>query len=417
MDPRDCELLPGADVAAAMDWTRRFRGVAMLFQGCVLLLWIALGLPASAGAVHRGADYAPKKVLPLFVSWGGIGSVERISAAARMGVNIHRLPVGWPGPDGTYDFRSTDAMIRALHRAGIKVILHFFNHGVPRWFWEAHPDARPRDAHGKTTEDYPSPWNPHVRAAIERNMAAILRHLEDAHLLPMVDGVEIGVGMEGQLSYLWDTYRASDPYAVRAYRQYLANIYGGDLVQLNRDWGTHYPSFEAVLPPDHWQDTLECHAFERFYKQSLLDAAVEYSRVVRRYFQPRIWYWMAHFIKYPERRYAARYPIEYIGHLKHLGIADVVQTSSVSGWETRDEIQRLRRLGVRVVGEIAINPSPDEQREDAVTAKGLGCDGFFVGTLENLITADGQLTSAGRETARLIAAWKAGRPLAGASAP
>ncbi|MGC8667663.1 MAG: beta-galactosidase [Chthonomonadales bacterium] len=372
------------------------------------VLTVCLVPAAPLGGAGEGAARVP---VPLFVSWGGIGAGARIPTAARIGINLHRLPVGWPSADGGYDFRATDANIRALHRAGIKVILHFFNHGVPQWFWKAHPDARPQDAQGRFTEDYPSPWNPAVRAAIQHNMAAILKHLKEAHLLGMVDGVEIGVGMEGQLSYLWDTYRASDRWAVRAYRRYLTGIYGEDIAQLNRDWGTHYPSFDAITPPEHWQDTLECHTFEEFYKQGLLDAALAYAGVVRRYFRPRIWYWMAHFIKYPERHYAARYPLEYIRRLRELGMADVVQTSSVPGWETRAEVRGLQQLGVRVVGEIAITPSPEEQREDAVTAKGLGCDGFFVGTLENLFDAQGRPLPAGDETARLIAAWRAGRPL------
>ncbi len=380
----------------------------------VMPMWTLIGLMVCVGALSPASAERPRShgvPVPLFVSWGGIGSEARVWAAAHMGVNLHRLPVGWPDASGKYDFTGTDAMIRALHKAGIRVILHFFNHGVPQWFWKAHPDARPQDALGNVTEDYPSPWNPYVRAAVERNMAAILEHLKNVHLLSLVEGVEIGVGMEGQLSYLWDTYRASDPYALRAYHRYLTAIYNKDLGQLNRDWGTHYSSFDEIRPPAQWQDTLECHTFQEFYKQSLLDAAIAYSAVVRRYFRPRIWYWMAHFIRYPERHYAARYPVEYVRRLKALGIADVVQTSSVPGWETKDEIRRLKAIGVRVVGEISITPSPQEQREDAVTAKGLGCDGFFVGTLENLFSADGVPTPAGEETARLIAVWRAGRGL------
>jgi|YelNatPaOPRAMG01_1025707.scaffolds.fasta_scaffold21579_2 hypothetical protein len=348
---------------------------------------------------------------PLFVSWGGIGSVARVKEAAKIGVNLHRLPIGWPEENGHYDFRGFDAMIRALHEAHIKVIVHFFNHGTPQWFWKKHPDAEPRDSSGETTQAYPSPWNPYVRAAIEHNMSAILEHLRETHLLKWVDGVDIGVGMEGQLSYLWDKYRASDPYALKAWRRYLETNYDGDLTQLNRDWGTNYATFDAILPPPQWEDTMECHSFERFYEFGILNAALDYAKVVRRYFHPRIWFWVSHFIKYPERHYAARYPRLYMRHLKDLKMADIVETSSVPGWETRGQIDRLQKVGVRVVGEISITPTPDEQLQDALTAKGLGCNGFFVGTLENLISEDGRLTPAGKETERLIKEWKTGRSL------
>lgn len=370
----------------------------------IIPLLAALALFAG-GKVRANSEPRP----PIFVSWGGIGSVARVKAAAKMGVNLHRLPIGWPDENGRYDFREFDRMIRALHEAHITVIVHFFNHGVPQWFWKKHPNAAPRDASGETTHDYPSPWNPYVRAAIESNMSAILEHLKAKHLLKWVNGVDIGVGMEGQLSFLWDKYRASDPYALKAWRKYLETNYNGDLAQLNRDWGTNYTSWDTIPPPKQWEDTMECHSFERFYKTSILNAALDYAQVVRRYFHPRIWFWVSHFIKYPERHYAARYPRFFIRRLKALGMANIVETSSVPGWETLGQIRRLKDVGVRVIGEIHIGPSLEGQAQDASTSMSLGCDGFFVGTLENLITDDGKLTPVGEETAKLIREWKAGR--------
>jgi hypothetical protein len=65
-------------------------------------------------------------------------------------------------------------------------------------------------------------------------------------------------------------------------------------------------------------------------------------------------------------------------------------------------------MGLTVIGEIYITPSPQEQREHARLARELGCNGFFVGTLENLFDDKGNPTATGLETEKLIREWKEG---------
>jgi len=225
--------------------TASSRIAAMKIERCATVIALLCSfVPQVRGAAQ------PRPVR--FVSWGGIGGAARAQAAARIGVDTHRLPVGWPDATGRYDFEDFDRRLRWLREAGINVVVHFFNHGVPDWFW------------------------------------------------------------------------------------------------------------------------------------------------------------MSHFVRERERHYAARYPLYYMRRLKKLGRATVVQVSVVPGWQTKENIAGLKALGLRVIGEIYITPTAEQQREHARLAWNLGCDGFFVGTLENLFHEDGTPTAAGRETARIIRNWRHG---------
>ncbi|MGC9003244.1 MAG: beta-galactosidase [bacterium] len=368
---------------------------------CILFVWLLLSTEFPFVAYGQRADIH-------FVSWGGIGSIERVEAAAKIGIDAHRLPIGWPDEMGNYDFSNFDKMIIALHKAGIKVIIHFFNHGVPSWFWQRHPDAKPRNAVGESRDSFASPWNPFVLKQVKENMRKVLRHLKKTNLLSLVDGVEIGVGMEGQLSYEWDAFWAFDPYAIKAYRAFLKRYFHNDISKLNKEWSARYADFNQIYPPKEWAYTKECFLFEQFYRESIYKVAEELSNVVLEYFKPRIWYWMSHFIKYPERYYAARFPLYYMRKLRALNRADAVQISVVPGWQSREEVEKLKEMGLAVIGEIYITPTPQEQREHARLAWELGCDGFFVGTLENLFDEKGALTPTGKETEEIIKEWKNG---------
>lgn len=344
-----------------------------------------------------------------FVSWGGIGGAARAQAAARIGIDTHRLPIGWPDATGRYDFEDFDRKLRWLHEAGINVVVHFFNHFVPDWFWKRHPDARLCNAQGRRTGKFgPSLWHPAVLEAIRRNETAILEHLRKAGLLKWVDGVDVGVGHEGQLTYDWTGYWAFDPHALAAYRWFLVGRYRGDVERLNREWGTQHRSFVELRPPTRYTRSRECEVFEEFYREGLLQGAIALSEPVAARVKPRIWFWMSHFVRERERHYAARYPLYYMRRLKKLGRATVVQVSVVPGWQTKEDIAGLKALGLRVIGEIHITPTAEQQRQHARLAWNLGCDGFFVGTLENLFHEDGTPTAAGRETARIIRNWRRG---------
>jgi len=343
-----------------------------------------------------------------FVSWGGIGSLKRVKAAAKIGVDTHRLPLNpWDDEKGSYDFRLADQFLPALKEFGVTTIVHIFSHGVPEWFWRQHPEAMPRNEKGETDNSYGSVWHPLIRSKVREGIVALFDYLAERDLLRFVDGVEVGVAFEGQLSFMWDHFWAFDPNALSSYRFFLRGRYG-EVARLNAAWGTKFASFNQILPPTRWADTAECQDFLDFYRQSLLDAAEEWSGVVAVRFAPKIWLWLSHFIEPRQRPYAARYPALYMRRLKEMQRADVVIVSVVPGWQTKEEVAELRRMGLRVIGEWLIVPKAEEQVRQAQLAWDLGCDGFFVGTLENLVDEEGALTEVGQATRLAIERWRSG---------
>ncbi|MCS3919234.1 beta-galactosidase [Fervidibacter sacchari] len=341
-----------------------------------------------------------------FISWGGIGHPKRVRAAAQIGVDTHRLPINpWPDEQGRYDFRLAEIYLTALKEAGITTVIHIFSHGVPEWFWQKYPDAMPLNESGETDNSYGSVWHPKVRAQVRKGIVALLDYLGERDLLRLVDGIEVGVAFEGQLSYKWHHFWAFDPHALKAYRFFLRGRYS-EINRLNNTWGTRYRSFTEIKPPIRWSESPQCYDFLDFYRQSLLDAAEEWSEAVVAKFSPKFWLWLSHFIAPNQRPYAARYPAFYLRHLKKLNRADVAIVSVVPGWQTKEEIAELKELGITVIGEWEIVPNAESQRRQARLAWDLGCDGFFVGVLENLADEAGALTEVGKVTAEIISRWQ-----------
>ncbi len=344
-----------------------------------------------------------------FVSWGGIGHIKRVRAATQIGIDTHRLPLNpWSDEQGRYDFRIADTYLPALKEAGITTVVHVYSHGVPQWFWQKQPDAMPRNAQGETDATYGSVWHPKIWEQVRKGIIALLDYLGERDLLRLVDGIEVGVALEGQLSYMWHHFWAYDPCALMAYRFFLRGRYG-DIACVNTVWGTRYRAFANIYPPTRWSETPECSDFLDFYRQSLLDAAEEWSEVVAERFSPRFWLWLAHFIAPDQRPYAARYPAFYLRRLKELKRADVAIISVVPGWQTKEEVAELKGLGITVIGEWEIVPNSDMQIRQARLAWDLNCNGFFVGVLENLSDEDGSLTEVGKVTAKVIQRWQDGQ--------
>lgn len=366
-----------------------------------------LAAMVGTGILGRTAQEAPKTNAHVrFVSWGGIGSLKRVKAAKRIGIDTHRLPINpWSDEKGKRDFRLAEVYLPALKEADITTIVHIFSHGVPQWFWEKHPEAMPRNEKGEIIKEHGSVWHPLVRFNVCQGIEALFEHLERKNLMQYVDGIEVGVAFEGQLSYLWHHFWAFDPNALMAYRFFLRGRYR-DIEALAKAWGKRYKSFDEITPPTKWEDTQECGDFMDFYCQSLLDAAEEWSGFVASRFSPKIWLWLSHFIAPDQRPYSARYPKLYLQRLRELGRADVAIVSVVPGWQTKAEVDELKQMGIRVIGEWLITPTEEEQKRQAQLAWDLGCDGFFVGVLENLSDEDGNLTSVGKTTAQIIEQWK-----------
>lgn len=383
--------------------------------------------PLLVSSLERArADEAPPPVR--FVSWGGVGGLERAKGAASLGIDTHRVQIAWPERRDGYvgdQLARLEQRIRWLDKAGLNVIVHFMTHNTPDWFYERYPAAAPRSS-GGTFEDvrkahgwpayykHPNPAHPATLAHMERNILDVLGYLEEVNVLDRVDGVEIGVGMEGQLSYNWRHVWAFDDVSLEAYRDFLRVRYEERIDRLNRDWDMEYASFEDVTPPRSHQDAgkTEREVFTEFYRGNILRAAEAWRAAVRKKMSPDIWIWLTHFIREGrgERFYSARYPVYYMSQLKQPR-QTVAIVSAVPGWQTKEDVNRLNALDVVTIGEIRITPSPAEAREAAAGAFRLGCDGFFVGVLENLIQKNGTPTAAGRETKNIIGEWRAGGPI------
>jgi hypothetical protein len=360
--------------------------------------------------VHNKSAETRKSVQPVqFVSWGGIGSPNRVKGAASLGIDTHRLPLSpWPNAQGEYDFQAAAIYLPLLKRFGLKTVVSIFSHGVPDWFWQKYPDTKPKNAQGEHGTWAGSIWSPQVHVEVLKGIQEIIAYLSRHELLHLVDGVEVGVGMEGQLSYLWGSFWAFDPYALMAYRYFLRGRFPS-IKYLNTMWGTRYVEFADILPPLRYEQTAACRTFLDFYRQSILETAEAWSGAVATRFQPKSWVWLSHFIAPDQRPYAARYPEYYLCHLHRLGRADVAIVSVVPGWQTRQEVDGLRRLGLRTIGEWDITPTPNRQLQQAQLAWDLGCDGLFVGVLENLMDEQGHLNEVGSTTQRIIEQWRSGK--------
>jgi len=107
----------------------------------------------------------------------------------------------------------------------------------------------------------------------------------------------------------------------------------------------------------------------------------------------------------PAEYATARYPAFYMKKLKEMNRATHAILAVIESWQPEVVIPAVKDLGIKVIGEIWIEPTPAQQRKQAHLAKRYGCDGLFVGTLENLFHCDGSMTAVGKETAKTIGKW------------
>jgi beta-galactosidase GanA len=349
----------------------------------------------------------------VFLSWGGVGSKARAESAAEIGINMHRLPMWWgtcEKREGEFDFDGIDEVAGWILDAGMDLIVNFSNHGVPKWFFEKYPQARIRDALGRTdeVEGGPSYWFSRTRYCARRFMNEAIAYLIQKGIWDEIAGVEVCVQFEGQLSYpLSSQTWAFDRYALEAYSNYLKVKYANDIGRLNDDWGSKYKDFSSVLPPATYGEDKEHEVFLGFYRQNLLDAAVQLTDAVdKRLPAGKKWLYMSHQGPPGPMEYAtARYPVYYMKRLKELNRVTHVILAVIESWQPDIVIPQVKDLGIKVIGEIWINPTAMQQRQQSDLAKRYDCDGFFVGVLENLFECDGTPTAVGEETARVIQEW------------
>jgi len=188
----------------------------------------------------------------------------RLDWMKALGVTSWESYVRWsalePEP-GKWDFSVYDAEGELLHRAGLRWVPFFImgpNYATPEWFKQG-PQAGPARCleHGQESA-VQSIWNPALPAHVERVMAAFAEHYRGRG---MIESVLLGIsGDFGEAIYPvsgggWTGdyhqhggYWCGDEQARASFARWLEEKYG-NTGELNRSWGTDYPSFAAAQYP------------------------------------------------------------------------------------------------------------------------------------------------------------------------
>jgi len=341
---------------------------------------------------------------PLFLSWG-VAAPEEIAQAAKIGVNMHCVPIEFPTSLAKTRLATVKEVVVRCREQGMKVGLHFYNNPTAE-FAQYHQELFPLNEEGVSYYDYYpggsslSLWHPYVRKLWRDHIATVLRWLAEEGVLEKIDVVMLSPGEEGEVSYQWDHIWAFDPYATAAYQDYLRRCYP-QIHHLNADWGTGYNAFEEIAPPSRYYPHRACWVFQDFYRWSMLLWCVELAEVVQSFAPGREYLWLTHsYDTYPLRFNSARYPYFYIENLKKLGLIHYANIAA-SDWQSVEDMEHLTRLGVNLIAEIDVVPTPERLAWTFSQAKKYLCNGVYVGVLDNL-SQDSTLTEVGRLCAELI---------------
>lgn len=346
---------------------------------------------------------------PVFTTWGGAHQ-PHLEVGAAFGLTLHQAPVGFPNAGRTPAevTRYAGQVARWTEAMDVAAALVFY--GGPNQDWiDAHSHLAVRNARGEAYTRlggmHLSPWHPGSLEFWRGHITRSLAQLRQAGLLEKFDTIKLYAGEESEISYEWSHVWAYDEHALKAYRAYLRAFYDNDLAALNRDWGSKHDAFENICPPSEYRPVRECWVFIDFYRLSMLRWCVALADVVGREYQPRHWLWLTHSLgTYPKRFYAARYPLFYTENLRRLGLIDYAQLS-VLDWQGVEDVQLMRRMGVRVIGETDIVPSDERLRHLFAQCEKFRTDGVFLGILEHF-SEDGRLTPKGELCRSLIEAFR-----------
>jgi hypothetical protein len=142
----------------------------------------------------------------------------------------------------------------------------------PKWFLDAHPEARIVDEKGRYSTNTMSYWYPGLHRLIEEKSRRLLQSLREMDVLGLVDYLIPSFGPAGEPVYPvpWtlgpgfekQTYWCYDPAAQADFRMQMRRRHR-TLGVANTRWGTSFDSWQAVrvLPPEtrpgpYWDDVL-----------------------------------------------------------------------------------------------------------------------------------------------------------------
>jgi len=155
----------------------------------------------------------------------------------------------WLGP-GEYDFDRVDRRIRAIVSANPNALIFpRVKLNPPGWWLKEHPDEITRDGDGKPSQQV-SLASRAWEDAYERMLRDMIRHMEASDYAGHIIGYHPAGGGSSEWFWWGDSGKIDySPAAVRRFRQWLSDDYGGDVEALRRAWGDPQATFDAAQPP------------------------------------------------------------------------------------------------------------------------------------------------------------------------
>jgi hypothetical protein len=368
-------------------------------SGIIKLSDMKLAAPVLVGA-PLDAKVIPS---PMFDFWGSPTRSAIETAAPLIDYSMQIAPISFFNVEQVSDRTSyAKSVVKSIDEGGKIAAIQFYNH--PGSWVSEHPEFLVKNQDGQLQTDggaFTSPWNPQARQLWHDHIVASLNDLQANNRLQYVRAVEICPGLESEMCYEWSNVWAFDDYAIAAYRDYLKTFYENDISALNADWLSSYGDFDSIMPPSQWYPDREHWIFTDFYRYSMLEYYVFLAEAVKEVFEPDYWIAMPHTLpSYPMRFYSARYPVFYGESLRRLGLLDYAQIAALD-WQHKEDVEYMQSMGLKVIGEIDVQPSLYSLDNVARQSKKYGMDGFYMGILEPMIEGVG-LTPLGELAAELI---------------
>jgi hypothetical protein len=340
---------------------------------------------------------------PMFDSWGSPARSVIETAAPLIDYSMQIAPISFFDVGQVSDRTAyARSVVKSIDEVGKIAAVQFYNH--PGSWVSEHPEFLVKNQDGELQTDggaFTSPWNPQARQLWHDHIVACLNDLQANNRLQYIKAVEICPGLESEMCYEWSNVWAFDDYAIAAYRDYLRTFYENDIAALNADWLSSYGDFDSIMPPSQWYPDREHWIFTDFYRYSMLEYYVFLAESVREVFEPDYWIAMPHTLpSYPMRFYSARYPVFYGESLRRLGLLDYAQIAALD-WQHKEDVEYMQSMGLKVIGEIDVQPSLYSIDNVARQSKKYGMDGFYMGILEPMIEGT-SLTPLGQLAASLI---------------
>lgn len=189
----------------------------------------------------------------------------------------------WEPQDNVFDFTHLHRMLKASEKHGIQVIVGTPTYAVPAWLAAKYPDILTQTHQGR--ERYGRRQNMDIAHPM------YLKHAERIirKLMEEVKPYEHVIGF--QLDNETKSYDTCSPYAQMKFREYLKELFHGDLTMLNHQFGLDYWSNRI----DSWDDFPDVRGtingslgaeYQKFQRKLVTDFLIWQSEIVKEYARP-----------------------------------------------------------------------------------------------------------------------------------